>query len=165
MDNAIRTRFVQLTGPSGSGKTTRLKAYLLKRRSLNKECIYLPQSLELSTHPLNKTLFLEKERGVYQEFLSNLKKQHLIEVIESGRHLEDHKLSGGETQIIKLASIINYRNVVVADEPFSALDNDLRLSVEEYLCHAMQAKMFIFTSHQFFSKRHKKIKVIRKNLL
>lgn len=154
MQRINKTRFVKISGPSGAGKTTKLKSHLLKRRFLNMESIYLPQSLALPTHSLKATLFTKQISQKSRNFLANLGKKHLIDIICSDDNLEHYKLSGGEVQLVKLASVLDYRQVIVADEPFSALDDGLRHNVEEYLCKELVAKMFLFTSHQAFTGNH-----------
>ncbi|UTJ07616.1 ATP-binding cassette domain-containing protein [Arcobacter roscoffensis] len=128
---------IALLGSSGSGKSTLLKRlYEIK----SEEVSYLPQDLglvnNLTSYHNVYTATLEKKSTIYN--LINLIrpfKKDLYEVSKILKELECESklltkslnLSGGQKQRVAIAkSIYSGKNILLADEPISALD--------EYIC-------------------------------
>ena len=128
---------IALLGSSGSGKSTLLKRlYEIK----SEEVSYLPQDLglvnNLTSYHNIYTATLEKKSTIYN--LINLIrpfKKDLYEVSKILKELECESklltkslnLSGGQKQRVAIAkSIYSGKNILLADEPISALD--------EYIC-------------------------------
>ncbi len=150
-----------LWGASGSGKTTvfRTLCGLIDCPSLEWEFQgerldqlspgerrlgVVFQSLDLFPHMTAKDniMFAAKARSISQE-VANKDLEHLSEVLEMNRFLnrKAHLLSGGESQRVALArALISQPRILLLDEPFSALDRDLRLEARRLLNSLLQEK-------------------------
>jgi ABC-2 type transport system ATP-binding protein len=136
-----RGRVLGVVGPNGAGKTTSIRIAL---------GIFPPDRgrVELSGHPLTQELrerigYLPEERGLYKTrkvidtvtFLGELKglthtqaRERGLAILEQlgmGEHCDkkNSELSHGMAQLVQLtATIVHQPELVVLDEPFTALD-------------------------------------------
>lgn len=154
-----KTKFIQLTGPSGSGKTTLLKKIAQHARSKKKSCLYIEQSLELPLRKITEALHITNHLPTISNYLACIGKSQLSENIKNNVSTQEYKLSGGEIQILKISWALIFKGIIIADEPFSALDEVTRIDVEKYIFENTKAEMIIFTSHRPFTQRCKKIDV------
>ncbi|MBU8906775.1 ABC transporter ATP-binding protein [Desertibacillus haloalkaliphilus] len=159
--------FISLLGPSGSGKSTifRLITGLEQPTagtiSLHNEVSsnrlgkvgYMPQQdllLEWRTILENATLPLEL-KGTNKKEAKQLAKQHLQDFGLNG--YENHypqALSGGMRQRVSfLRAMLSGSNILLLDEPFSALDAMTRLTMQEWLLEQWEKtkKTIIFITH------------------
>jgi putative hydroxymethylpyrimidine transport system ATP-binding protein len=159
--------FVSIIGPSGSGKTTLFRLITgleqpaagtillngVKRVDRLGQVGYMPQQdllMPWLTILDNASLPLEI-KGVKREAA----KQQIMELLdEFGLSGVEHRypgdLSGGMKQRVSfLRSILSGSNILLLDEPFSALDAITRLSMQEWLLEQWQKwnKTILFITH------------------
>ena len=142
---------VSLLGPSGCGKSTLLGAIAgftplhggeilldgntIKRPGAERGIVFQHHNL----FPW-KSVQANVEFGLKMRGISKIARKHLAEEIldrvgltEFSRHFPD-QLSGGMQQRVNLARVlVNRPNVLLMDEPFSALDAQTRLDMQEML--------------------------------
>lgn len=167
---------IQVTGKSGSGKTTLLKILALmdmnfeghlfydgirsldmtedQRASYRKNIGYIFQEyglLEQESVYDNIRLALlfhdriESPLETIDEILGMLGMDHLS-------HRPVRFLSGGQRQRVAIArAIVSKPPLLIADEPFSALDQETMTNFIEWLQRHYQHKQMIFAFHDFFS--------------
>ncbi|WP_236974315.1 ABC transporter ATP-binding protein [Membranihabitans maritimus] len=151
-----RHSFVTLFGASGAGKTTLLKilAGIVQpdkgQISVNDSKWYDSQR-KFSLPPQkrkvgfvfqdyalfpNMTVFQNLEYASFNKKRSKSKIDELIDLMELGG-LKDKKpgiLSGGQKQRVALArALVESPDILLLDEPLSALDYSMRLKLQEYL--------------------------------
>lgn len=153
-----------ITGKNGSGKTTLLKILLglnenykgfvewsneketLEKETMLYQIAYIPQNPFIfdGTVKENILLDLKEEEEAYQKI-----KQKVCLFVEDDKKVSylQQKLSGGEKQKVELArAFYSGRNVLIFDEPYSALDQDSFIETEEYL-FTDPTKTVIVVSH------------------
>ena len=142
---------VSLLGPSGCGKSTLLGAIAgftplhggeilldgntIKRPGAERGIVFQHHN----RFPW-KSVQANVEFGLKMRGISKIARKHLAEEIldrvgltEFSRHFPD-QLSGGMQQRVNLARVlVNRPNVLLMDEPFSALDAQTRLDMQEML--------------------------------
>lgn len=162
--------FFSLLGPSGCGKTTLLRI-IAGFDSPDKGEVYFDDKMVLSLPPekrssntIFQTYALFPHLSVYDNiaFPLKLKKVDKKTLDEKVRHhvhlvqLDDHidkkpsQLSGGQKQRVAIArALINDPEVLLLDEPLSALDAKLRqnLLVELDRIHDQVGITFIYVTH------------------
>ncbi|WP_416151186.1 ABC transporter ATP-binding protein [Salipaludibacillus sp. HK11] len=159
--------FVTILGPSGAGKSTffRLAAGLEQPKSgrimiQGKEEAnrlgkigYMPQQdllLPWRTVLENGLLPLEI-KGMDKKEASDLVKQHMKKFgLEGTENNYAHQLSGGMRQRVSfLRAILGGNDILLLDEPFSALDSMTRFMMQEWLLEQWHEweKTIIFITH------------------
>ncbi len=169
--NVSEGEFFSLLGPSGCGKTTTLRlvagleAPTSGRILLRGEAIEhrRPHDRNVSTVFQNYALF--PHLTVRENIEFGLRHRHggrpvdadkriveLVEMLQLGDKLDraPEQLSGGERQRVALArSLVLHPDVLLLDEPLSALDPNLRKQVRDEL-KALQRRVgitFLFVTH------------------
>lgn len=147
--------FLAITGPSGSGKTTLLRL-LAGLTSATRGFIKADDTIWLDTQ--NHICLPPQSRNVgmvfqsYDLFPNMTVRQNLlyarrnrtdspiveelIEITDLGQLTERYpaQLSGGQRQRVALArSLVRQPDLLLLDEPFSALDTPLRLRLQAYI--------------------------------
>jgi len=162
--------FFTLLGPSGCGKTTLLR--IIAGLELQDSGRVILGSDDISSLPATKrqinTVFqsyaLFPHLSVYENVAFGLRARKILDSevkkkvsprlemlgIESMRDRLPHQLSGGQKQRVALArALVNEPDVLLLDEPMSALDAKLRAQVQVEL-RSLQQKLgqtFILVTH------------------
>ena len=150
------SKAVAISAPSGSGKTSflRVLAGLTKRvpLNLNKKLGYVPQDSLLFPHlNVRENLLLSPraDKKRLNEIASAL-------LIENLLHRFPRTLSGGEKQRVAMArALISEPDLLLLDEPFSALDEKMKTQVIDFIKSWLQKNNtdLILVSHQEASAR------------
>lgn len=179
---------VAIVGLSGGGKSTLIKLIvgLLKKDkgellldgkdideihldSYYDHISYLSQDTPIFDATIRDNIVFDEHTLSDEELYEILEKVHLIEKV---RHLPDRldtlvgekgvKLSGGERQRLAFARIIaQKRNILILDEPVSALDNITEQSLMETILQEFKDKTIIIVAHRLnFIKDVDKILVV-----
>lgn len=140
-----------ITGKNGSGKTTLLKILLGLNTEFEgdiewinekgevvtgeetKRIAYIPQNPFLFEGSVKENILLDasEEEVRYRQI-----KEAVCLKLEDDKKIDtlQQNISGGEKQKIELArAIYSGRNLLILDEPYSALDQEALLEVEQYL--------------------------------
>lgn len=163
-------QFVTLLGSSGCGKSTLLRV-LAGLESINSGSVYLDgrditslaprkrnigmifqqYSLFPTMNVYNNVSFGLRMRGINKEQVSNLVSEALkIVNLKGSEKKYPSQLSGGEQQRVALARcIVTKPNVLLLDEPFSAIDAKLRKSLQSKIkeIHKELGMTCIFVTH------------------
>ncbi|MBI1307237.1 MAG: ATP-binding cassette domain-containing protein [Bacteroidetes bacterium] len=150
-----RGQFVAIHGPSGSGKTSTLRmlAGLMKPdkgRIIVWGNNWYSKKLKIWLPPQNRNVgFVSQDYALFPhltvkqnlEFAlpkgkSDKRIHELIEMVELGdlTDRKPHKLSGGQKQRVALArALVREPEILLLDEPLSALDTNMRRKLQDYL--------------------------------
>ncbi|AJC94558.1 ATP-binding cassette domain-containing protein [Campylobacter volucris] len=141
--------FLAIFGKSGSGKTTLLRVIAGFEKALgfcefNNE-IFFNQKQFLNIQKRNIG-FLFQDYALFENmnveqnllFAKNDQKfaNELLELLNLNSHRKNHilELSGGQKQRVALArALMRKPKLLLLDEPFSALDNEIKLNLHDYL--------------------------------
>ena len=138
-------RFCCIVGPSGCGKTTLLKliAGLISADSGSFSCSIPPEEIatvfqedrllpwRTCLENIRLALELNKSKAVEQENIDSILK---LVGLEKYAHFYPHELSGGMKMRVALArALVTKPRLLLLDEPFAALDEDLRYFLAEEL--------------------------------
>jgi len=168
--NVKRGEFLTFLGPSGCGKTTTLRAIAGFLAPTEGRILLDGQDITgLAPHrrPVNmvfqqSTLFPHLDVGQNIAFglqIKKLSKAEIAESVEEVLHLvklegferrRSTELSGGQRQRVNLArAIVNRPEVLLLDEPLSALDLKIRLDMEVELrrLHRELGATFVYVTH------------------
>lgn|SRR5699024_3453646 len=156
--------FVSLIGPSGSGKSTLFS--LIGGIHLPDEGeIYLDEGLivgkkgNISYMPQDDALFpwrtILDNVLLGQELQGKQEKERAIKMLEKAGladviHAYPHQLSGGMKQRASfIRALLSPQNVLLLDEPFSALDEFTRLDMQKWLLDIWEAdrQSILFITH------------------
>lgn len=179
---------VAIVGLSGGGKSTLIKLIvgLLKKgegellldgkdideirlNSYYDHISYLSQDTPIFDATIRDNIVFDEDTLSDEELYEILEKVHLQEKVS---HLPDRldtlvgekglKLSGGERQRLAFARIIaQKRNILILDEPVSALDNITEQSLMETILNEFKDKTIIIVAHRLnFIKDVDKILVV-----
>ncbi|EJF06822.1 ABC-type spermidine/putrescine transport system, ATPase component [Thiovulum sp. ES] len=141
--------FVAITGKSGSGKTTLLRSIAGLEKSFGEiriddtifqnEKRFLPpqkrnigflfQSYALFPNMtvLENLLYVKKDKQLAQHLLK-------ITELENLKNRYPNSLSGGQKQRVSLSrALMNRPKILLLDEPFSALDEDIQVKLQDEL--------------------------------
>jgi molybdate transport system ATP-binding protein len=153
--NVAEAEFVALFGPSGVGKTTLLRCLAGLEQAQQGNIIVSAQTwFDTSTY-INLAPQLRRVGYMFQDYAlfpnmtvrgnvefalrkgsNKLRVQELIEMMKLGE-LQHHKpetLSGGQKQRVALArALASDPSLLLLDEPFSALDSEMRNSLHDEL--------------------------------
>ncbi len=156
--------FVSILGPSGSGKSTLFHligglyqpdagSILLNGEKINGSkghISYMPQQpalLPWRTVEENIRLGMELSSGAHTVDIKELLKKAGLQDYE---HALPHELSGGMKQRVAfLRSIASPQTLMCLDEPFSALDEFTRLSMQKWLLNIWETnrRSVLFITH------------------
>jgi NitT/TauT family transport system ATP-binding protein len=158
---------VVLLGPSGCGKTTLLKLLagfeeptegrvLLKNEVVrqpgpDRGTIFQAPTLFPWLTALDNVLYGPRVRGLSDAAMLERAKEALDRVGLGGFHNHlPHSLSGGMQQRVAIARVlINDPQIVLADEPFAALDEYTRRAMQELFLNVVgdRARTLLFVTH------------------
>ena len=159
--------FVTLLGPSGCGKTTLLRIVAgFERPSEGR--VLLGRRRHGGAHRRPVNMVFQRPRFPHLDVAANvafgpridgLSKAEIDRVVgealalvqlDGFQHRRSHELSGGQMQRVALArAIVNRPQVLLLDEPLSALDLKIRLEMESELrrLHREIGGTFIYVTH------------------
>ena len=165
-----RGEFVTLLGPSGSGKTTLLKILAgfenvsqgeitldgrniteLKPETRNFGLVFQGYALFPHMTVGENIAYPLKVRREAKEVIAQ-KVKDILELVQLGRFINrrPYELSGGQQQRVALARALVFKpDVLLLDEPMSALDKKLRVDLQEELrqIHQSLGTTFINVTH------------------
>jgi len=159
--------FVTILGPSGAGKSTffRLAAGLEQpesggitiqgKKEINRlgKIGYMPQQDLLFPWRtvLENSLLPLEIKGIDKKEATERVKQHMKRFgLEGTEHHYPHQLSGGMRQRVSfLRAVLGGNDILLLDEPFSALDSMTRFMMQEWLLDQWHEweKTIIFITH------------------
>lgn len=167
--NIASRSLTALIGPSGSGKTTFLKAICglltpshgeisftdktgndIPREKIKFGFIFQDLGLFENTSVQNNITLTDKKIANTQNFKSLMDRLKLKSILkENVNHL-----SGGERQRVAIArSLVRAPHILLMDEPFSNIDNNLALELEELIVelHSDYKFTLLYVSHNLNS--------------
>lgn len=162
--------FVTLLGPSGSGKTTVLKILAgfedvsdghimlngrditgLKPEKRNFGLVFQGYALFPHMSVFGNVAYPLKVRRIGRDEIAS-RVDAMLEMVQLGKfaHRKPHELSGGQQQRVALARALVFEpDLLLLDEPMSALDKKLRVDLQEQLrdIHQRLGTTFINVTH------------------
>jgi NitT/TauT family transport system ATP-binding protein len=171
LDNVSLTleegQLIVLLGPSGCGKTTLLKLLggfeqptagkvlvngeLVRQPGPDRGTIFQAPTLFPWLSTLDNVLYGPRVRGMNDKATIERAREVLrtVGLADFENHLP-HNLSGGMQQRVAIARVlINDPAIILADEPFAALDEYTRRAMQELFLHAVsdRSRTLLFVTH------------------
>ncbi|TNG94199.1 ABC transporter ATP-binding protein [Pasteurellaceae bacterium USgator11] len=150
-----------LLGRSGVGKSTLLRAIAgLENTAIQQGNIHFPHPLKLAWLAQQDSLYpwlslldnvqLEQHLKGKKTRQSRQQAEHLLAAVQMENHLHKgcQQLSGGQRQRVALArTLMQNADLILMDEPFSALDAVTRLQLQDLACDLLQHKTVLLITH------------------
>ena len=150
-----------LLGSSGVGKSTLLRCLVdLENENITSGKIVLKKGTNIA--------WLSQENSLYPwlSILDNVQLYHhlkgsktnqtlqkakeLLSQVNMSKHLDKktYELSGGQKQRVALArTLMQDANLILMDEPFSALDAITKIQLQDLTCHLLKNKTVVLVTH------------------
>lgn len=156
-----RGEWTVLLGRSGIGKSTLLRAIAgLEESAVQQGKIHFPQPLKLAWLAQQDSLYpwlsitdnvqLERHLTRSKNTASQSKAEQLLAAVQMTPHQHKpcYQLSGGQRQRIALARcLMQEADLILMDEPFSALDAVTRLQLQDLACELLADKTVLLITH------------------
>jgi ABC-type multidrug transport system ATPase subunit len=140
-----------IMGESGSGKTTLLKMICGLDKQFEGEILLSSNKLScVFQEPRLFPTLTAKENIELVEKGGDLSSEDVLKLVELDRdsHLYPNELSGGMKMRLSIARALYYNgDIFVLDEPFSALDEELKDRILNNIFDALKGKTVIIVSH------------------
>ncbi|MGR3807467.1 ABC transporter ATP-binding protein [Pasteurella testudinis] len=154
-------QWTALLGRSGVGKSTLLRAIAgLEKTAIRQGQIHFPRPLKLAWLAQQDSLYpwlsimdnvqLELHLKGEKSAQSRQHAEQLLCAVQMKPHLHKrcHQLSGGQRQRVALArTLMQNADLILMDEPFSALDAVTRLQLQDLACELLQNKTVLLITH------------------
>jgi putative hydroxymethylpyrimidine transport system ATP-binding protein len=159
--NILENKSTALLGCSGVGKSTLLRCIAdLEIENISNGKIVLKEGTDIA--------WLSQENSLYPwlSILDNVQLYHylkgsktkqtlqkakeLLEQVNMSKHCEKktYELSSGQKQRVALArTLMQEANLILMDEPFSALDAITKIQLQDLTCDLLQNKTIVLVTH------------------
>ncbi|MBS9782366.1 MAG: ABC transporter ATP-binding protein [Arcobacter sp.] len=159
--NICENKWTVLLGSSGVGKSTLLKAIAgLNKKDISSGDIKLKENTRIAWLSQENSLYpwlsiLDNVQLFYhlqgKKTKQTLQKAHeILEMVNMNEHIhkKPYELSGGQKQRIALArTLMQDANLILMDEPFSALDALTKLQLQDLTCNLLKDKTVVLVTH------------------
>ena len=157
----LENKSTALLGSSGVGKSTLLRCIAdLEKENISNGKIVLKKGTSIA--------WLSQENSLYPwlSILDNVQLYHhlkgrktnqtlqkakeLLSQVNMSEHLDKktYELSGGQKQRVALArTLMQDANLILMDEPFSALDAITKIQLQDLTCHLLKDKTVVLVTH------------------
>lgn len=156
-----RGKWTVLLGRSGVGKSTLLRVIAgLERDSIRQGNIHFPHPLKLAWLAQQDSLYpwlsivdnvqLEAHLQGKKNATTRQQAEQLLCAVQmqEHRHKRCYQLSGGQRQRVALARcLMQQADLILMDEPFSALDAVTRLQLQDLACELLADKTVLLITH------------------
>ena len=159
--NILENKSTALLGSSGVGKSTLLRCIAdLETENITDGNIILKEGASIA--------WLSQENSLYPwlSILDNVQLYHhlkgsktaqtlqkakeLLNQVNMSEHVDKkiYELSGGQKQRVALArTLMQDANLILMDEPFSALDAITKIQLQDLTCHLLKDKTVVLVTH------------------